>query len=149
LSAARPKREQGAPAPNCIFCRIAAGQAPAWVVYEDAHAIAFLDTRPIAPGHILVCPKAHSERLTEMEEMANLTAALKKVAQMVEENLAADYNLGANQGALAGQVVFHHHWHVIPRYEGERQDFWTRMELTDEMAKEILGKLGVKQERRG
>jgi histidine triad (HIT) family protein len=68
---------------------------------------------------------------------------------MVEEKLAPDYNIGANQGALAGQVVFHHHWHVIPRYEGERQDFWTRMVLTDEMAKEILGKLGVKQKRRG
>jgi histidine triad (HIT) family protein len=149
VSASRPKRERSALPEGCVFCRIAAGKAPAWVVYEDSHAIAFLDTRPIAPGHILVCPKAHSERLTEMEELASLTTALKKVAHMVEEKLAPDYNIGANQGALAGQVVFHHHWHVIPRYEGERQDFWTRMVLTDEMAKEILGKLGVKQKRRG
>lgn len=148
MSAAREKRVAEDRAASCIFCRIAAGKAPAWVVYEDEHAIAFLDTRPIAPGHILVCPKAHSERLTQMEELANLTAALKKVAHMVEANLAADYNIGANQGALAGQVVFHHHWHVIPRYEGERRDFWTRMELTDDMAKEILSKLGVTPERR-
>ena len=149
MSAARAKGAAAPSVKDCIFCKIAAGAAPAWVVYEDEHAIAFLDTRPIAPGHILVCPKAHSERLTQMQEMANLTAALKTVAHMVEENLATDYNIGANQGALAGQVVFHHHWHVIPRYEGERRDFWTRMELTDAMAKEILGKLGVDPVRRG
>ncbi len=149
MSATRSKPAHAKGAERCIFCRIVAGEAPAWVVYEDEHAIAFLDTRPIAPGHILVCPKAHSERLTHMEEMANLTHALQKVAKMVEESLATDYNIGANQGALAGQVVFHHHWHVIPRYEGERRDFWTRMELTDTMAKEILTKLGAAPEKRG
>lgn len=144
------KRHVKSPAGDgCVFCRIAQGKAPAWVVYEDEHAIAFLDTRPIAPGHILVCPKRHSERLTDMEDMTHLTAALKVVAHMVEENLATDYNIGANQGGLAGQVVFHHHWHVIPRLDGEHADFWKRMVLTDAMAEEILGKLGVKGGRRG
>lgn len=146
MSAARARGQP--PADRCIFCRIVAGEAPAWVVYEDDQAIAFLDTKPIAPGHILVCPKKHSERLTQMEEMAALTAALQKVAHMVEKRLAPDYNIGANQGALAGQVVFHHHWHVIPRYEGENRDFWTRRDLTEKMAKEILQKLGVAAERR-
>lgn len=138
------KREVKSPAGDgCVFCRIAGGRAPAWVVYEDDHAIAFLDTRPIAPGHILVCPKRHAERITDMEDMTDLTAALKRVAHLVEEKLAEDYNIGANQGALAGQVVFHHHWHVIPRLDGEAPDFWKRMVLTDEMAKEIMGKLGL------
>lgn len=150
MSERRPKaasvsrRGQG----DCVFCRIGGGADPAWVVYEDEHAIAFLDTRPIAPGHILVCPKAHAERLTEMDDMTHLTAALKVVAHLVEERLASSYNIGANQGALAGQVVFHHHWHVIPRYEGEPRNFWNRQELTDDMAKEILGKLGLKPVKR-
>ena len=142
-------RPRSAGPSSCVFCRIAKGKAPAWVVFEDDHAIAFLDTRPIAPGHILVCPKRHAERLTDMDDMTHLTAALKRVAHMVEERLATDYNIGANQGALAGQVVFHHHWHVIPRKEGENTDFWTRTVLTDEMANEILRKLGVPPGRRG
>jgi len=148
VSGAPDKPERSAGGSPCVFCRIAAGASPAWVVYEDEHAIAFLDIRPIAPGHILVCPKRHAERLTDMDDMQHLTAALKAVAHMVEEKLATDYNIGANQGALAGQVVFHHHWHVIPRLDGERRDFWTRMVLTDEMAKEILEKLGVSPEKR-
>lgn len=136
-------------ADGCVFCEIAGGRASAWVVFEDEHAIAFLDTRPIAPGHILVCPKAHAERLTDMDDMTHLTAALKAVSHMVEEKLATDYNIGANQGGRAGQVVFHHHWHVIPRYQGEPRDFWSRQVLTDEMAREVMGKLGVPAKKRG
>ena len=128
---------------ECIFCRIARGSAPAWVVYEDDAAIAFLDTRPIAAGHILVCPKRHAERLTEIGDSSDLTKALHKVAALVEKRLSSDYNIGANQGARAGQVVFHHHWHVIPRYEGEVGETWRRGQLTDEEAKRILEKLGV------
>jgi len=128
---------------DCVFCRIVAGTAPAWVVYEDENVIAFLDTKPIAPGHILVCPKDHAQRLTDMDDAAALTGALQKVARLVEQKLATDYNLGANQGPRAGQVVFHHHWHVIPRYEGEAGEFWGRSHLSDEDAKRILAKLGV------
>lgn len=133
---------------DCIFCRIASGQAPAWVVYEDEDAIAFLDTKPITQGHILVCPKDHAERLTGMEDASPLTVALKRVAHMVETRLSTDYNLGANQGAMAGQVVFHHHWHVIPRYIGGEREFWRRTDLADEDAKQILEKLGVDPIRR-
>jgi len=146
---ARPTKGARRPEEGCAFCKIASGKAPAWVVFEDEHAIAFLDTRPIAPGHVLVCPKSHSERLTEMEDMTHLTAALKAVAHLVEERLATDYNIGANQGELAGQVVFHHHWHVIPRYKGEPRVFWSRRVLTDEMAREVLSKLGVPARKRG
>lgn len=144
----RPRRQARGPDP-CVFCKIVKGTAPAWVVYEDEHAIAFLDSKPIAVGHILVCPKQHAERLTEMHDVTHLTAALKRVAHMVEERLSTDYNIGANQGALAGQVVFHHHWHVIPRSEGEARDFWKRMELTDEMANDVQRRLGVPPGRRG
>lgn len=146
---ASPKKGARRPADGCVFCKIAGGKAPAWVVFEDEHAIAFLDARPIAPGHILVCPKSHAERLTDMEDMMHLTAALKAVANLVEEKLSTDYNIGANQGELAGQVVFHHHWHIIPRYEGEPRDFWSRQVLTDEMAREVLGKLGVPAKKSG
>jgi histidine triad (HIT) family protein len=134
---------------QCVFCRIARGEASAWVVYEDDTAIAFLDTRPIAPGHILVCPKRHAERLTTLGDSPDLTRALRHVADLVERRLSSDYNIGANQGARAGQVVFHHHWHVIPRYEGEDGESWHRTELTDEQAAQILTKLGLEPVKRG
>lgn len=129
--------------PRCVFCRIIGGEASAWVVFEDEHAVAFLDRRPIAPGHILVCPKVHVERLTQMDDVDGLTRALHAVCRMVEEKLSTDYNIGANQGARAGQIVFHHHWHVIPRYEGEGREFWRRGELTEQDARAMLKKLGV------
>jgi diadenosine tetraphosphate (Ap4A) HIT family hydrolase len=79
----------------------------------------------------------------------DLTRALRHVADLVERRLSSDYNIGANQGARAGQVVFHHHWHVIPRYEGEDGESWHRTELTDEQAAQILTKLGLEPVKRG
>jgi len=133
---------------DCVFCKIIAGTSPAWVVYEDEHSIAFLDSKPIAPGHILVCPKMHAERLTQLQgEMNELNATLRRIAHLVEERLSADYNIGANQGPKAGQVVFHHHWHVIPRRQGDGSD-WERKRLTPEAAEETFRLLGIKPLRR-
>lgn len=132
-----------APDPDCVFCRIIAGTEPAWVVYEDDHTIAFLDSMPIVPGHILVCPKEHAERLSQMTgEQENLNRALARVARLVEERITSDYNIGANQGARAGQVVFHHHWHVIPRREGDHRE-WGRERLTPELARAVFKELGI------
>jgi diadenosine tetraphosphate (Ap4A) HIT family hydrolase len=132
----------------CIFCRIIDGSAPAWVVYEDADAIAFLDSMPIAPGHILVCPKEHAARLSQMTGgVEALNLALARVARLVEERISTDYNIGANQGARAGQVVFHHHWHVIPRREGDHRE-WGRERLTPEGARAVFEELGMEPVRR-
>lgn len=129
--------------PDCVFCRIIKGTEPAWVVYEDEHAIAFLDSMPIVPGHILVCPKEHAERLSQMEaDQEPLNRALAQVARLVEERITSDYNIGANQGARAGQVVFHHHWHVIPRREGDHRE-WHRERLTPASARAVFKELGI------
>ena len=114
----------GPPAP-CIFCEIVAGRAEAYRFYEDAQTVAFLDLFPITRGHVLVVPKRHVDRLTDLprSEYEGFFGALAEVCRRIER-LSNDYNVGLNQGKLAGQIVFHLHFHVIPRY-GTDPPFWT------------------------
>ncbi len=109
--------EQGTRTP-CIFCDIIAGRAPAHQVYADGGCVAFLDLFPITRGHVLVVPKRHVDRLTDLrpEEYSDLLRAVVEVCRRVER-LSPDYNVAVNQGRLAGQIVFHLHFHVIPRYD--------------------------------
>ena len=118
-------REPSGPAAPCIFCEIVAGRANAYRFYEDDKTIAFLDLFPITRGHVLVVPKRHVDRLTELprQDYADFLGALSAVCQRIER-LSPHYNVGLNQGKLAGQIVFHLHFHVIPRYAVD-PPFWT------------------------
>jgi histidine triad (HIT) family protein len=124
---------------RCIFCEIVAGRAPAYIVYEDPQAIAFLDLFPFTRGHLLVVPKRHVPRLTDLrnDEHADYLRALSAVCRRVER-LSSDYNVAMNQGARAGQVVFHLHFHIIPRY-GEANPFGRqpRVRLGEAEAREL------------
>jgi len=108
---------------NCIFCKIIGGAIPASVVYEDEHALAFMDINPVNPGHTLVVPKAHFQEVGEMDEA--IGAHLFKVAMRVEKALRKSglrcegINILQNNGAAAFQDVMHVHLHVIPRYRGD------------------------------
>lgn len=127
----------------CIFCEIVARRAPAYLVYEDAEAIAFLDLFPFTRGHLLVVPKHHVPRLTDLapEEHAPYIGALATVCRRAER-LSPDYNVALNQGAAAGQIVFHLHFHVIPRY-GEANPFnaSNRRRLSEEEARTLVAQL--------
>lgn len=117
--------ESPAAAP-CIFCDIVGRRAPAYLVYEDATTVAFLDLFPFTRGHLLVIPKRHGARLTDLP-FEDQTALIRTLDEMCRraERLTADYNVALNAGAAAGQVVFHAHFHVIPRY-GEPNPFHPR-----------------------
>jgi len=107
--------------PSCIFCRIAAGEAPAAKVYEDDFALAFLDLFPVAEGHMLVIPKAHYENLFEAGEasLAAVWRAARRVARAMRKALAPDGMMVFQlNGAAAGQTVFHYHAHLVPRAAG-------------------------------
>jgi histidine triad (HIT) family protein len=110
----------------CVFCEIVAHRSPAYVLYEDADTMAILDIFPFTRGHFLVIPKGHHERLTEMpeSEQVALVRTLDRMLRRVQR-LAPDYNLALNAGRAAGQIVFHVHFHVIPRY-GEANPFQSR-----------------------
>ena len=108
---------------DCVFCRIVAGTAPASVVDESDSVVAFMDTRPVNEGHLLVIPKAHAESLGEVPP--GVAEEVMRVAQRLAAVLGPagvphdGFNLFLADGAAAGQEVFHAHLHVIPRRTGD------------------------------
>ncbi len=108
--------------PDCIFCKIVAGELPATVVDEDERTIAFMDINPATRGHALVIPREHHRNLLEIEreDLEATVAAAQRLAQRVNERLDPDgVNLLNACGRAAWQTVFHFHIHVIPRYEDD------------------------------
>ena len=108
--------------PDCIFCKIVAGEIPAERVDEDEHTIAFMDLNPWTRGHALVIPRQHSSNLYEIGEadLARTAAASKRLALRMKERLGCDgVNLINSCEPAAWQTVFHFHVHVIPRYDDD------------------------------
>jgi histidine triad (HIT) family protein len=108
--------------PDCIFCKIAAGEIPATRVHEDERTIAFMDINPGTRGHLLVIPREHATDILEIadEDLAACARTAKLMATRVKERLHADgVNLLNSCGQAAWQTVFHFHIHVIPRYAGD------------------------------
>jgi histidine triad (HIT) family protein len=108
--------------PNCIFCKIVAGELPATVVAEDERTVAFMDISPATRGHALVVPRAHVPDLGAVggDDLIACIAAARRVAARAREALGADgVNLMNSWGPAAWQTVFHFHVHVIPRYDGD------------------------------
>lgn len=106
---------------DCIFCRIVAGEAPAAVITDSEHALAFLDLFPTAEGHALVIPKAHYENVFEADETTLPAVHLlaRRVARAMRRALAPDGMMMFQlNGAAAGQTVFHYHAHLVPRQAG-------------------------------
>ena len=106
--------------PDCIFCKIVAGELPGRIVDEDERTIAFMDIAPATRGHALVIPRTHSRDLLEIEpeDLTATAMAAQRLAARVKERLGADgVNLLNACGPAAWQTVFHFHIHVIPRYK--------------------------------
>ncbi|MFQ5591689.1 MAG: HIT family protein [Phycisphaerae bacterium] len=109
--------------PDCIFCRIVAVETPAFVIFENDAVVAFLDIGPLAEGHVLVIPRAHYAKLSELpvSECAQLGAVLPSIARaLLEVTDAAGFNLLVNEGRTAGQLVSHVHIHLIPRVANDK-----------------------------
>ncbi|PIS05539.1 MAG: HIT family protein [Candidatus Buchananbacteria bacterium CG10_big_fil_rev_8_21_14_0_10_42_9] len=112
---------------DCIFCKIVTGDIPSTKVYEDDNFLAFLDIAPITPGHTLVIPKEHVTDTLDMDEntLKELAVRVKKIAHAIVDGLDVKaLNIGVNNGADAGQVVFHAHWHLIPRRPNDGLKLW-------------------------
>ena len=108
--------------PDCIFCSIVAGDAPAEIVDSDEDTVSFMDINPATPGHALVIPRRHSRDLIEIgsEDLARTNAAAQRLVERMRGALEpAGFNLLNACGEAAWQTVFHFHIHVIPRYEDD------------------------------
>ena len=105
--------------PDCLFCKIIAGEIPGQIVAEDERTVAFMDINPGTRGHLLVVPREHSVDVleTEPEDLKATILTAQRMARQVSERLGADgVNLLNCCGSAAWQTVFHLHIHVIPRY---------------------------------
>lgn len=105
--------------PDCIFCKIIAGEVPGQIIAEDERTIAFMDINPATRGHALVIPRRHAKDLLEIEpdELSATVLAAQRLAGRAKDALHAEgINLINACGAKAWQTVFHFHIHVIPRY---------------------------------
>lgn len=107
---------------DCPFCGIVAGEIPGRIVFENDDVTAFLDANPLAPGHTLVVPDDHHERLDEIptDLAGEVFAALHRLTPAVESAVDADgTNVAFNNGPAAGQEVPHVHGHIIPRFDSD------------------------------
>src|SRR3989338_8746363 len=109
---------------NCIFCKIIAGKIPTLKVYEDKDVMAFLDIAPANKGHTLIVPKKHSKDMLE-DNNKDLAAVMKAAS-------AEGFNFIANTGPVAGQVVFHTHFHIIPRFENDGLKHWPKKDYSED-----------------
>ena len=131
---------------NCLFCKIAAKEIPATIVYEDDDVLVFMDIGPIIKGHALVIPKQHYDPITDTpdEILAKMHVTAKKIAAAQMNAFGADgVNIMQNNGKAAGQEVEHIHVHVIPRFanDGHRWNWNPRKYDDVEEMNELAEKL--------
>ena len=109
--------------PDCVFCQIVSGKSPAAKVYEDDDTLAFLRIIQFGEGHTLVIPKSHRSTLYELDDsqITALSRTTLRVSRAVRDSLSPEgLNLFQANGAVAGQTVFHVHFHILPRSSGDR-----------------------------
>ena len=129
---------------DCIFCKIVAGEIPSFNVYEDEKTLAFLDIRPVNPGHTLVIPKEHSVNIFDTSEDAWLAVqkTVHTLARAIEKGVGADgVNINMNNREDAGQLVPHTHVHIIPRTKGDGLKLWPQKPYQEGEAEKAAEKI--------
>lgn len=109
--------------PDCVFCKIVAGDIPSAIVAKTDAYLAFLDVGPLADGHLLIVPREHYALLTDLPEStaAEIGGALPRLGRaLLQVTKAEGYNVLVNCGTVSGQVVPHVHYHLIPRVPGDQ-----------------------------
>lgn len=129
---------------DCIFCKIIKGEIPAVKVYENDKVVAFLDIHPINPGHTLVVPKEHFENLLDGgdEILKEVMLTIRQVAWAITKAFdLKGFNVEQNNGRVAGQVIPHLHWHIIPRFPDDGLRPWPGKEYKKEEMEEVGRKI--------
>ena len=120
---------------KCLFCEIASGSEPAEIVYQDTQAVAFLDHRPLFPGHVLLVPRRHMARLADLPagDVAAFFQTVQRLETAVERGMEADGSFIAINN-IVSQSVPHLHVHIVPRRrkDGLKGFFWPRAPYRDD-----------------
>jgi histidine triad (HIT) family protein len=110
------------PDPNCIFCKVVAGEIPAEEIDSDERTVTVMDINPATRGHVVVITRSHAANLMELDDEDLLAAmqTVRRVTERLRQTLnPAGFNILHNIGRAAWQSIFHFHVHVIPRYEDD------------------------------
>lgn len=113
---------------DCLFCKIGNGVIPSHKILETPEVMAFLDINPVNAGHCLIIPKTHSDDFfkAEREDLIALLDATTLLAPKIKEAVEAQgINIAINNGKAAGQIIFHTHIHIIPRFESDGFRHWS------------------------
>lgn len=130
---------------SCIFCDIVAGTEKAEILVDDEKVLAFLDIRPFNYGHSLVIPKKHYENFSDVteEDLFPMIKSVQEISKAIKSSLNADgFNVLSNNGAAAGQTIYHCHFHIIPRFTSDGFKFKMNLkEYSEEEMKEVAFKI--------
>lgn len=129
---------------NCIFCKIVAGEIPSEKIYEDDNTLAFLSINPNNYGHTILIPKEHYQNYFETPDkvLGYLAAITKKLGGSIKKAMMAEgMNVIINSEKAAGQVIFHTHIHLIPRYGTDGHKHWEPKEYQGDMAKSVAERI--------
>jgi histidine triad (HIT) family protein len=132
---------------GCVFCAVVAGTTPSFPVADSPDGVAFLDTRPVFPGHVLVVPREHIEVLGDMPGslLGGFFGFVQRIARAVERGLGAGGTFVAMNNRVS-QSVPHLHVHVVPRTKGDglRGFFWPRTKYaSDEVAADYADRIAA------
>lgn len=129
---------------GCIFCKIISGELPSYKVYEDDATAAFLDIRPVNPGHTLIVSKRHSRNIFDalQDDWLAVAKVVRDLASVIEKAVSADgININMNNREHAGQVVEHLHVHIIPRFKGDGFKLWKQASYKEGEAEKMQKKI--------
>ena len=147
MSATTPRatpKPTASPTDDCLFCKIVAGKIPCQKIYENTSTLAFLSINPVNFGHVLVVPKKHSADLLDTDDTSagDIMIAAKHVASAVMKSMGAEgFNVSMNNKGAAGQVIFHAHVHIIPRFSTDGFRHWSHKETTPAQLEETAKKI--------
>ncbi len=129
---------------DCIFCKIIKGEIPCEKIYEDDKILAFLDIKPAVKGHTLLVTKEHYVDFLTLPNnlISHLFHRAKEITPAIMKGANADgFNIGVNNGASAGQVIFHCHLHIIPRFKSDGLTMWQGSEYQEDEIKEYAERI--------
>lgn len=129
---------------DCIFCKIVSGDIPSYKIYESDSILSFLDIAPVSKGHSLVIPKKHFANLEDIpeNELCDLIKAVKNIGLSIKKGLGvAGYNVSENNDPVAGQIIPHIHFHIVPRVENDGLELWPQGQYGKGEAENILTKI--------
>jgi len=132
---------------DTVFMKIIRREIPAEIIYEDEETLAFLDVKPLNPGHTLVVPKKLVRNIFDVDDkmLAAVMCTAQKISIALREALSSDgVNIGINNESAAGQIVFHFHVHVIPRYVNDGYEHWHGKEYLPGESEKVASKLRAK-----